>query len=560
MFKGKNSSLLLLLVLCLLLVASCKKSRKKPADTIAQTPQELEQKATDLIAAYISDAIANKGKLEDSIVLNDPRIVETIYEKTDNNPIWSSKEQWLPITDSLISFINQSRLWGLFPADYHENGLAAIRTRILNDSNAKSDRKDAALWSKADVMLTDAFIRIVKDVKLGRLPNDSISQRKDSILADDFFQQQLELFKGSISITSLLEPLEPKHQGYYSLKAGLKRFLDSADYRHFSTVPPAANDRYAFRRTLQTRLYEGGFIAFDSLMADSSELAEAIKKFQRRSDITVDGVAGEGTVRVLNTTDRDRFVRIAISMDRYKLLPEKMPAKYIWVNLPSFRLQVVDRDTVRFISKVVCGKARTRTPVLTSAINELITYPVWVPPPSIVAKEILPALKKSPGYLAKKGFSLLDAKGEEVDPYTVEWSKYNKAIPYRIVQGSGDANAMGVMKFVFGNKYSVYLHDTNQRYLFGNPVRTLSHGCVRVQDWHKLASYIIQNDRTVYQPVLDSLDVWLARKEKHSIPIRNKLPVFLRYFTCEGNDGRIIFYDDIYGEDKSLREKYFVGK
>jgi murein L,D-transpeptidase YcbB/YkuD len=132
------------------------------------------------------------------------------------------------------------------------------------------------------------------------------------------------------------------------------------------------------------------------------------------------------------------------------------------------------------------------------------------------------------------------------------------------VQGSGDANALGILKFNFPNKYAVYLHDTNQRYLFGQTIRSLSHGCVRVQEWQKLAYYIIRNDRV--QPatnklaMIDSMDTWIERKEKHSIPVKSKLPVYIRYFTCEGKPGGITFYDDIYGEDKRLRERYFALK
>jgi murein L,D-transpeptidase YcbB/YkuD len=251
-------------------------------------------------------------------------------------------------------------------------------------------------------------------------------------------------------------------------------------------------------------------------------------------------------------------------MDKYKMLPEKMPSKYIWVNLPSFQMQLMEDDTVKISSKIICGKPKTRTPLLTSNISELITYPQWVPPPSIIMKEILPAVKKNPGYLARKGFSLLDSKGEEVDPYSVDWSKYNKGIPYRVVQGSGDDNALGILKFVFSNKYSVYLHDTNQRYLFGQTTRTLSHGCVRVQEWEKLAFYILRNDSInsgggVYAKA-DSMRSWLQKKQKHSIPIKNKIPVFIRYITCEGREGGIVFYDDIYENDKMLRGKYFASK
>ena len=154
-----------------------------------------------------------------------------------------------------------------------------------------------------------------------------------------------------------------------------------------------------------------------------------------------------------------------------------------------------------------------------------------------------------------------------MDPYFVDWSKYKTGIPYKIVQGSGDDNALGIMKFNFPNKYAVYLHDTNQRYLFSQSARALSHGCVRVQEWEKLSNYILKND-SVYLRLLgshsftkaDSVVKWLKKKEKHHIPVRNKIPLYIRYFTCEGRDGKIIFYDDIYNEDRMLGERYFAKK
>jgi len=111
------------------------------------------------------------------------------------------------------------------------------------------------------------------------------------------------------------------------------------------------------------------------------------------------------------------------------------------------------------------------------------------------------------------------------------------------------------------------LHDTNQRYLFSQSSRALSHGCVRVQEWEKLSNYILQNDSTYVESLgkgsftkSDSVLQWLNRKEKHYIPVRNKIPLFIRYFTCEGRGGKIIFYDDIYNEDHRLRERYLGGK
>jgi murein L,D-transpeptidase YcbB/YkuD len=227
-------------------------------------------------------------------------------------------------------------------------------------------------------------------------------------------------------------------------------------------------------------------------------------------------------------------------------------------------MEVIDDNEVKISSKVISGKPKTRTPLLTSAISSIITYPQWVPPPSIIQKEILPAVKKNPGYLAKKGFSLLDKDGNEVDPYTVDWSKYSKGMPYKVVQGSGDANALGIIKFVFDNKYSVYLHDTNQRYLFSNAMRSLSHGCVRVQEWDKLAWYILGSDSSLAggrnTVRIDSVKSWLRSKQKKTVSLRNKVPVFIRYITCEGVKGNVVFYDDVYGEDKFLRQRFFGDK
>lgn len=197
----------------------------------------------------------------------------------------------------------------------------------------------------------------------------------------------------------------------------------------------------------------------------------------------------------------------------------------------------------------------------------MITYPQWTIPTSIIEKEVLPGVKKNPNYFAKHGYSIINDKGEEIDPATIDWKKYTKGIPYKVVQGSGDANALGILKFNFSNKYSVYLHDTNQRYLFKNASRSLSHGCVRVQEWEKLAHYLVNKDSmTSTTPMLgtyppaDSLRVWMKRKEKHYLPVRNRMPLYIRYFSAEGVGGRVKLYEDIYGEDKRLKERYFADK
>lgn len=551
-------------LLVISLLAACHDAPRPPSHDIAATPEELDRKVTGNIQSSLLYAIDHNGLIGDSVQLFSAGEVRDIYEKREFATLWTGGEQWKPLGDSLLEFIEQAKLYGLFPEDYHFEPLAIARQKILADSPGKADRKDAMIWANAELMLTDAFVHLINDLKLGRLPQDSMTLRKDSVLAPGFCLDQLALLQNR-SLKQVLEALEPELEGYRELKSAIPAFLDSVDDRAFTLVPFPREKSPDFKKNLQKRLYEGGFLIADTAQADSLQLAEAVKKFQRNRAITVDGRVGDETVRLLNTTDRDRFIRIAITLDRYKQLPEKLPLRYIWVNLPGYYLKFWENDTLQWMSKIICGKPVTRTPLLTSSVSELVTYPQWTIPTSIIVKEILPAVKRDPGYLARKGFSLIDSRGDEIDPFTVEWSKYSKGIPYKVVQGSGDDNALGILKFNFPNKYAVYLHDTNQRYLFTQATRSLSHGCVRVQEWQKLAYNIVQYDnknelRGRPSSQEDSLTAWLERKEKHHIPVRNRVPLYIRYLTCEGKNGRIMFYDDIYGEDKALQERCFAGK
>jgi murein L,D-transpeptidase YcbB/YkuD len=551
------------ILLCIVLLAACKESRRPPASDIASSPEQLTTKTTDNLRELLNYAKENKGEIGDSIFLYDDSLVQFAYQKNYTLPFWSSKESWKPFADSFFVFLSGARLYGLFPQDYHYGLLDSIHTRIAGDSSGTKDRRDAALWSRADVLLTDAFLHVVRDIKLGRLPKDSITLRRDSVLPNEFYLRQLNNLKQSGSVSRVMQEIEPRHKGYQLLKEGLKKFLDSADGKEYTPVPLPGKDLVTFKKALQKRLEEGGFLPGDSTAVDSVKLAQAIKRFQKKENITIDGKAGAGTIKMLNMSDREKFIRIAISMDRYKMLPDSMPPRYVWVNLPGYYLKLIEDDTVKFQSKVICGKPLTRTPLLTSSIYNIVTYPLWTMPTSIIVKEVLPGVKKDTGYFRIKGYSLIDNEGNEIDPRTINWSRYHKGIPYKVIQGSGDDNALGVLKFNFNNKYAVYMHDTNQRYLFAQSIRSLSHGCVRVQEWQKLAYDIIRHEDTDSLKVatkLDSLNSWLKRKVQRTLPIKNKLPVFIRYITCEGNGNGITFYDDMYGEDKLIRDRYFAGK
>lgn len=563
MLQPSHYSFWKVLALSLLVGCGTASGSEKESD-IALSPEELNQKTADHIRQALSILDEGQQPWTDSVVVFDANLLNEFYRNGQYAGIWSQGGQWQPVTDSLFTFLQNARLKGLFPEDYHFTALDSIRRAMATDSLSKNARRDAVQWAKADLLLTDAFFHSIHDLRIGRLPSDSLSARKDSTLPASFYLQRLSATRGNQQLSLALHGLEPLHPEYQSLISALPGFIQHMNKRAYTPVPsPKSGD--GFRQALQTRLYEAGYLTQDSVAADSLVLAAAVRQFQTDEHLAVDGKAGEGTVRALNMTDDERFVRIAITLDKFKHLPDTMPSRYVWVNIAGYNMRLREGDSIKLESKIICGKPITRTPQLTSAISELITYPQWTVPTSIIAKEILPAVKKDPGYLAKKGFSLVDKEGNEVDPFTVDWTKYSKGIPYKVVQGSGDDNALGILKFNFPNKYAVYLHDTNQRYLFARDTRSLSHGCVRVQAWDKLAQSIIRYDYPLKadgkpSATEDSLQSWLKQKVKKHITVKNRLPVYIRYLTCEARGGKIIFHDDIYGEDKNLQARYFARR
>ncbi|HEX9510665.1 MAG TPA: L,D-transpeptidase family protein, partial [Puia sp.] len=380
-----------------------------------------------------------------------------------------------------------------------------------------------------------------------------------TLLPEDLYARTLTTALQFHTISATLQSLEPRNSRYDSLKAYIKDFLATAHFRKLTWLAYPVKDSVAFYRLLTQRMQEVGYIDSAATVADTSVLFNAVRNYQQANGMKVTGKISQDLVDRMDNSDWEKFKRIAINLDRYKLLPDSLPATYVWVNLPSFTLQVIHSDTVVFESKVIVGAPKTRTPLLTSEISNFITYPQWTVPNSIIFKEMLPRIKENVDYLRKQNLMVVDDNDSVRDPLKINWKKLNKNnFPYQLKQRQGDDNSLGVMKFNFRNKYDVYLHDTNVRWMFGKSFRALSHGCVRVKEWQKMADFLVRNDSVRYRP--DTLRAWIKRQEKHTIYGFSRVPIFIRYMTCEGKKGKILFHDDIYGEDRQLREAYFANK
>ncbi|HTB25316.1 MAG TPA: L,D-transpeptidase family protein [Puia sp.] len=554
--KHCRSYFLILLTTGFIFIQCRNNSDRIPEKHIVVNPVKLVESTAEDIHHTLEFLKAHQSKLNDTVDISFTSLIDSLYSANQYLPIWLRGNSTIPEGNSFINLIQNSRLWGLFPNDYHYYMLAFIDRAFTLDTNAA---RNAALWARKDLLLTDAFFLMAKHLKQGRIPYDSVTLRTDTVLTDSFYSGVLNQALQSGNVSQILHNLEPRWKGYDSLKAYIGAFLDSASFAPYTYLPYPYTDSVSFFHLLQKRLVETGNLSDTVPPMSSGKFRSAIIRFQKKYEYKVTGYTSNSLVDRLNNTDLEKFKRIAVTLDRYKQLPDSLPLTYVWVNLPGYNLRVIDHDTVVFASKIIVGGPLTRSPVLTGEISNFITMPQWTVPFSIIFKEMLPNIIKDSNFLKKENLMVVDDNDSVLDPHTINWKRLNKKnFPYQIKQREGDDNSLGVIKFNFRNKYSVYLHDTNVRWRFGNSYRAISHGCVRVKEWDKLANYLVRNDSLRIPP--DTIKAYIARGEKHMFSGFHKLPLYIRYYTCEGKNGKIVFYEDIYDEDRTLIQKYFANK
>ncbi|MBZ5856731.1 L,D-transpeptidase family protein [Flavihumibacter profundi] len=541
------------------IIPSCKNAtpQKAPDEVvIVNKPEEVQPKANEQLNKLVSFLEASEGKLNDSTQIANYHLLSRLYETGDFQPLWSNAAQWLPAGDTLFTLISKSKEYGLFPSDYHFPAILSARNKIVIDT---INRKNIALWTRTDILMTDAFFQMARHLKFGHLERDSTTLRPDSVFRDEELVRLLKEALVTNQIRQSLEALEPTLAGYKAIRQALPAFLDSVKFKEYTYIIYPNKDSLEVISQVAKRLQEAGILDKNWDSADTLKYKLAVRQYQQKNGIRTTGIAAEQTIGSLNNTNWEKFKRIVINLDRYKQLGTQMPETYLWVNLPAYQLSVIDADTLVLQSKIIVGAPKTRTPVLTSEIVNFITYPQWTVPYSIIFKEMLPKIQKSIDYLDKQNLMVVDKNDSVINPASIDWFKLNKEhFPYLLRQRQGDDNSLGLMKFNFRNKYDVYLHDTNARGLFSRSIRSLSHGCVRVQEWEKLSDFLVRNNEIRYPP--DTLKAWINRQEKHVITDFLHVPIFIRYFTCEGQDNKIRFYEDIYEDDRLLSQRYFRSK
>jgi murein L,D-transpeptidase YcbB/YkuD len=290
-------------------------------------------------------------------------------------------------------------------------------------------------------------------------------------------------------------------------------------------------------------------------MSFDSVLEEGVRHFQARHGLQVNGCIDRLFIDELNVTPRERIRQIMINMERCRWLPLPPDSRFIVINIPAFRLLFYDRKAIRWKDDIIVGKEGWNTTVFAGKLSSIVFNPYWVVPNTILAEELLDKIITIPDYLQLNHFEVVTSgyQKKTVNPDSVDWRKIDPLrFPYELRQLPGAWNALGKLKFVFPNSYSIYLHDTPSKGLFDKAERTFSHGCIRVAHAEKLAELLLENMPT--ERFRQLLREGYAKEVKMISPV----PVFIVYFTAWVDDqGRMNFRKDIYGHDKRLGFELF---
>ena len=269
-----------------------------------------------------------------------------------------------------------------------------------------------------------------------------------------------------------------------------------------------------------------------------------MKRFQRRHGLEPDAVVGRAVAAEMNVPADARVRQIALNLERWRWLPNRLGDRHLLVNIPEYRLEVWEGNRVPLTMRVVVGKKDTPTPIFADDMTYVVFSPYWNVPPDIVKNETVPSALRDPAFLQRTNMEVLDKSGKPVDPSDIDLDAVGD---YRFRQRPGSSNSLGLVKFMFPNQYNVYLHDTPADSLFARATRSFSHGCVRVEQPDKLAEYVLGDQpEWTAERIAEAMH---AGTEK-TVKLARALPVYLGYWTARVSaDGIVQFRDDLYGID-----------
>jgi len=514
-----------LLLLLIVLVAGCKK--------------EPENKAGKQVHVITHEAGSMPFDSADVVKLGDKQLT-SFYREQNFHTFWVDAKK----RKKAGVLLSEAEQYGLDPADFY---LDKIRK-----SEKRYDQLSKENQLTYDFLLTQSMRKFMIQVSSGKLNPYHIYPNWDLVQPSFNVNKTLVNAVAHDDLESSIAKMEPSHIVYKRLKKALILLdsygKDTLRQIVFSKKIMRGDSSVSVIQIKRRLMFWGDLEKSDSITAwYDGKAANAMKKFQLRHGLIPDGVIGAGTVSALNFTKIQRKQQVIANLERWRWFPHEMGSQYVIVNIPDYRLRVIKNGDTVDTRRVVVGKEKRRTPVLSSVFSDIILNPTWTVPPTIIKEDLGPDAARDTNYFRNRRLTIYNSKGNVVPA-----SKWNPAKPnnYRYVQDPGDDNSLGNVKFNFRNRFTVYLHDTNHRDYFSRNYRSLSSGCVRVQDPLPLAAYLI-NDSLRWN--LDKINKVVATKETTYIKLREKTRVHQLYWTAWVNKrGQLEFREDIYKYDADL--------
>jgi murein L,D-transpeptidase YcbB/YkuD len=479
-------------------------------------------------------------------------VIPALYNRRQYHPIWVNAGS----VEQLIRAIEEMYRDGLDPEDYH---LDEIRQQWSVVCSAKAP--DPSLAASLDLLLTDAFIRLANHSNCGKQdpltyhPQWNLDRKISDTDPVVFIEQAI----ASPSLEETFNTWKISHPFYSRLKTALAAYRVIRDSGGWDAVPPGPALKKGMTgprvSTLRKRLAITSDLqesAADPLTFDEG-LQDAVIHFQKRHGLNEDGVVGKETLAALNVPVEDRIDQIRVNLERARWVLRDPGDTFVLVDIAGFRVFFNKENKIIWSCRAQVGQPYRDTPVFRSKITHVEFNPAWVVPPTILNKDILPAVRKDPAYLNKKGIMILDRRGAAVSPNTVNWSLYpGRPFPYTLRQNPGAENALGRIKIIFPNPYSVYMHDTPHKELFANEDRTFSSGCIRLEKPFELAELLLDDPvRWNSEGIMEAVDSGKTRIVKLPRPVT----ILLLYVTVEvDKDGIVFFKRDPYNRDRAVLE------
>jgi murein L,D-transpeptidase YcbB/YkuD len=511
--------------------------------------------AADLPSALAEELVSGAAAAGNDDEIQTLTVLDRFYRARDYRPLWVLETSAGPRAGELARLLAAADLDGLEPDDYRAAQVAAML-----------DAEAPGPLAQLEVLLSLGLVRYAADLGQGRT-TPHVADPELFVFREEVTKEEVLAAAATASdLAAFVDGYRPQTVRYDRQKVALAEYRALALQGGWQAIPegetlkPGMTDPRVGLLRQRLRLV-GDLKPADDLAETGGDpdfydarMEPAVKWMQYRHGLVEDAAVGNKTLAALNVPIERRIEQMILNLERRRWMVDDLGQRHIFVNLADQLLKLVDGPKTLLDLPVVVGKPYTRTPIFSHTMTYVEINPYWNVPPSIARNELLPKIRQDAGYLSKNNYVLFSdwsAGAKVLDPHGVDWAQVSAAsFPYKIRQDSGDGNALGRVKFMFPNRFNIYLHDTPAKSLFSRSERTFSHGCIRVQDPPLLAEFVLQATEGWSR---ERIDTAIASGERTIVTLKEPLPVHIAYLTTWVNkDGSVHFRSDVYDRDTAL--------